>query len=290
MKLTLVCVAPGLLSQDFVTKVTEILEQLSVSNLKLEQSTSQKIVLTFEGQLEELKAPLKALSIVFKVDYALMPQKLFETPKKLVLFDMDSTLIQAEVIDEMAKIYGVGEQVQSITKRAMNGELNFDQSLMERLSLLKGLTKKQLEEIHARMPLSPGVPEFMAIAHKHGIKTAIVSGGFQFFADPLKKDLGMNYAYANQLEFDGDKLTGKSVGAIVNAQRKLDLLVTLAQQEQVPFDQVVAVGDGANDIPMLLKAGLGIAYHAKEKVKEATAYHLEYGPMTTILSFMGLEG
>jgi len=236
----------------------------------------------------KIKTDLMNLSSLHKVDMAFMRDNVFRFNKRLIVFDMDSTLIQAEVIDEMAKVWGIGEKVQAITERAMNGELNFDEALRERVSLLKGLPKDKMEEIFETLPLTPGAEKFIQVVKGLGFKTAIVSGGFKYFAESLRKKLNIDYAFANDLEWDGDKLSGKVKGQIVNAAQKAFILELLAQQEQIHLDQVVAVGDGANDLPMLAKAGLGIAFHAKEKVKREANHQMSFGPMTTILSFLGI--
>lgn len=240
--------------------------------------------------LEKLKFDLMNLSNVHRIDTAFMRDNVFRFNKRLIVFDMDSTLIQAEVIDEMAEVHGIGDKVKEITERAMNGELNFDEALRERVALLKGLERKKMEQIYERLELTPGAEKFIKMVKTLGFKTAIVSGGFKYFAENLRQKLGIDYAFANDLEWNGDVLTGKVKGQIVNAQQKAFILELLAQQEHIHLEQVVAVGDGANDLPMLAKAGLGIAFHAKEKVKREARHQMSHGPMTTILYFLGIPG
>lgn len=240
--------------------------------------------------LERIKFDLMNLSNIHKIDMAFMRDNLFRFNKRLIVFDMDSTLIQAEVIDEMAAVHGIGEKVKEITERAMNGELNFDEALRERVALLKGLDRKKMEGIFNELQLTPGAEKFIQMVKNLGFKTAIVSGGFKYFAENLRKKLGIDYAFANDLEWDGDILTGRVKGQIVNSQQKAFILELLAQQEHIHLEQVVAVGDGANDLPMLAKAGLGIAFHAKEKVKREARHQMSHGPMTTILYFLGIPG
>jgi len=240
--------------------------------------------------LERIKFDLMNLSNIHKIDMAFMRDNLFRFNKRQIVFDMDSTLIQAEVIDEMAAVHGIGEKVKEITERAMNGELNFDDALRERVALLKGLDRKKMEGIFNELELTPGAEKFIQMVKDLGFKTAIVSGGFKYFAENLRKKLGIDYAFANDLEWDGDILTGKVKGQIVNSQQKAFILELLAQQEHIHLEQVVAVGDGANDLPMLAKAGLGIAFHAKEKVKREARHQMSHGPMTTILYFLGIPG
>lgn len=240
--------------------------------------------------LERIKFDLMNLSNTHRIDMAFMRDNLFRFNKRLIVFDMDSTLIQAEVIDEMAEVHGIGEKVKEITERAMNGELNFDEALRERVALLKGLDRKKMEGIFQKLELTPGAEKFIQMVKNLGFKTAIVSGGFKYFAENLRQKLGIDYAFANDLEWDGDVLTGRVKGQIVNSQQKAFILELLAQQEHIHLEQVVAVGDGANDLPMLAKAGLGIAFHAKEKVKREARHQMSHGPMTTILYFLGIPG
>lgn len=218
-----------------------------------------------------------------------LKENVFRRNKRLIVFDMDSTLIQAEVIDELAKANNAGEEVSEITERAMNGELNFDQSLKERVSKLKGLDVSKMQNILEELPLTPGVEEFITKVKSHDYKIAIISGGFSFFANALKEKLGLDYAFSNELEIEGNKLTGKVKGTIINAEQKALLVDLISQQEKITLEQVVAIGDGANDLQMLSKAGLGIAFHAKEIVKKKAQNQMSHGPMTTILYFLGLK-
>ncbi len=203
---------------------------------------------------------------------------------------MDSTLIQAEVIDELAKAHGVGHEISEITERAMNGELDFNESLIARVSKLKGLDASVMEGILSNLPLTPGVEDFLKTIKKLGYKVAVISGGFTFFAEALKEKLGLDYAFANELEIIDGKLTGNVLGTIVNAEQKAILVNLIAQQENISLEQVVAIGDGANDLPMLSRAGLGIAFHAKDIVKKKAQNHMSHGPMTSILYFLGIPG
>jgi phosphoserine phosphatase len=201
---------------------------------------------------------------------------------------MDSTLIQSEVIVEMAKEFGVGDQVHDITERAMNGEINFDESLKQRVMLLKGMPQSDLSKILNKIELTEGAEDFIQTIQSLGHKTAIISGGFNFCANHFKEKLNIDYSFSNDLEISKGKLTGFVKGAIVNAEKKAMLLELLAQQENINLEQVVAIGDGANDLPMLAKAGLGIAFHAKEIVKKNANQHMSHGPMTSILYFLGI--
>lgn len=224
-----------------------------------------------------------------RFDFFFVPAEKKNVKPKLVVFDMDSTLIQNEVIDEMAMLFGKGEEVKLITERAMNGELDFDGSLKARVSLLKGLNQENLKDVLKVLKVTKGVPEFLQTCKRHGVKSAVVSGGFQFFANHFKELLGLDYAYANTLEFQDGQLTGNVTGEIVNGNRKAILLQELAAKEGLLLDETIAIGDGANDIPMLKKAGLGFAFHAKEKVKREIQHQINFGTMDVISYYLDLE-
>lgn len=291
----LCCVSGSKISEEFTSAILDFLKVKSATVHKTESLTenglrAMDIYLAYNGPAESLKFDLMDLSNKYQTDMAMIPHDEKRANARLIVFDMDSTLIQHEVIVEMAKVYGIGPQVEKITERAMNGELNFDDALKERVALLKGLKRSEMESIMSHLKLSPGVETLIREVKKKGYKTAIVSGGFKFFADNFKNQLGMDYAFANDLEFDGDVLTGKVKGKIINAQEKANLVEELAKKENISVDQVVAVGDGANDLLMLAKAGFGIAFHAKEKVRKEARYQVGYGSMTTLLYFLGIPG
>lgn len=278
-----VCISHQMIPEAFLQELpTKLSSYAPVKQIKFNLTLDNE-------QYELLNNTLQDLSRLYQVDVALIPKHIFEAKKGLVVFDMDSTLIIQEVIVEMAKIAGVGDQVKLITARAMNGEMGFDESLSQRLALMKGFNRNQMEGILKNLKFTPGVEEFVATLRSLGIKTAIASGGFEYFARDIQRQLQMDYVFANDLEFDGDSLTGKIVGPIVNAEAKEKIIIELAQKEGLTLDQVVAIGDGANDIPMLLKAGLGIAIHAKEKVQRTARYRINFGPMTHALGFMNHE-
>ena len=202
---------------------------------------------------------------------------------------MDSTLIKTEVIDELADRAGVGEEVRAITESAMRGEIDFTESFKQRVALLKGLDEKALEEIANQLPIMDGAERLMGILKKCGYKIAILSGGFSFFGNHLKKLFDVDYVYANELEIVEGKLTGNYLGDIVDGKRKAELLRLIAQVEKIDLEQVIAVGDGANDLPMLNIAGLGIAFHAKPKVKENAQQSISTIGLDGILYFLGFR-
>jgi phosphoserine phosphatase len=223
------------------------------------------------------------------VDVAFQEDNIYRRNRRLVCFDMDSTLIQTEVIDEMAKHHGVGEQVRAITESAMRGEIEFNESFKKRLSLLKGLDVSVLHEIAESLPVTEGAARLISTLKKFGFKIAILSGGFMFFGEHLKRKLDIDYVYANEFEILNGKLTGGYVGEIVDGKRKAELLKLLAQVEKLNLEQVIAVGDGANDLPMLNLAGLGIAYHAKPKVKENAQHAISSVGLDGILYLLGFN-
>lgn len=210
--------------------------------------------------------------------------------RRLVCFDMDSTLIGTEVIDELADRAGVGDKVKAITERAMRGEIDFNESFRERVALLKGLDTSVMQDIAENLPITEGLDRLMTVLKRTGYKTAILSGGFTYFGNYLKRRFGFDYVYANELEVDDQgRLTGRSIGEIVDGKRKAELLKVMAQVEQVDIQQTVAVGDGANDLPMLSTAGLGIAFHAKPKVKANADQSLSTIGLDGILYFLGFK-
>jgi phosphoserine phosphatase len=221
------------------------------------------------------------ISSALNVDISFQEDNMYRRNRRLVCFDMDSTLIQTEVIDELADLAGVGEQVRAITESAMNGEIDFSESFKKRMALLEGLSEAVLQNVAINLPITKGAHRLMKALKYYGYKTAILSGGFTYFGEYLQKELGIDYVYANKLEIIDGKLTGKYLGEIVDGQKKAEYLKAIAEKEGIHINQTIAVGDGANDLPMLNLAGLGIAFHAKQKVKENAA---------TSISSLGLDG
>lgn len=236
-----------------------------------------------------MQAEFLAVAQDLNVDIAFQQDSLFRRNRRLAVFDMDSTLIEAEVIDELAKAAGVGEQVSEITERAMRGELDFSESFKERLALLKGLDVSVLDEIGASLRLTEGAETLFSELKRLGYKTAILSGGFTYFAKQLQAKLGIDYVFANELEVVDGKVTGVAVEPIVNAQRKADLLRELAHKEGLSLEQTIAVGDGANDLPMLAIAGLGVAFRAKPLVKQSAKQAISTLGLDGVLYLLGFR-
>lgn len=238
----------------------------------------------------EMQREFMQLASELNFDISMQEDTLFRRSRRLICFDMDSTLIRTEVIDELADRAGVGEEVRRITESAMRGEIDFKESFTKRVALLKGLDESVMKEIAENLPITEGVERMMRVLKRSGYKTAILSGGFTYFGNYLKQKYGFDYVYANELEIDDDgKLTGRYVGDIVDGQRKRELLRLLCQVENINIAQTIAVGDGANDLPMLSEAGLGIAFHAKPKVKAEAGQSISTIGIDGVLYFLGFK-
>ena len=238
---------------------------------------------------DEMQQDLMRLSSELEVDFSFQRDNMYRRMRRLICFDMDSTLIQTECIDELAERAGVGEQVRAITESAMRGEIDFKESFAQRVALLKGLDESVMKEIAENMPITEGVERLMFVLKRYGYKIAILSGGFTYFGEYLQKKFGIDYVYANELEIIDGKLTGRYLGDVVDGKRKAELLRLIAQVEKVDIAQTIAVGDGANDLPMLSLAGLGIAFHAKPKVVANARQSINTIGLDGVLYFLGFK-
>ena len=290
------------ISAEVLAKVTSVLSDNSldiyhITRLtgripleSLDKGAQACIEFLVRGSVEsasEFQQQLMELATQLDVDLAYQKDDLYRRNRRLVVFDMDSTLIKQEVIDELALEAGVGPQVSEITEQAMRGEIDFDESLQKRVALLKGLSEESLGVVADRLELNEGAERLINRLNHLGMKTAILSGGFNYFGEHLRQRLNMDYLHANRLEIVVGKLTGKVLGEIVNGECKARLLGEIATSEGLLLDQVIAVGDGANDLPMLGKAGLGIAFHAKPLVRETASHSLSRLGLDAILYLMG---
>ena len=242
-----------------------------------------------EEQRASFQADLLEACNAGGLDFSFQKDDIYRRSRRLICFDMDSTLIHTECIDQLAEKAGVGDQVRAITESAMRGEIDFTESFTRRVGLLKGLDESVMEEIARNLPYNEGLERMMTILKRVGYKTAILSGGFTYFGKYLQQKFGFDYVYANELEIENGKLTGRYVGDVVDGRRKAELLRLLCQVEHINLAQAVAVGDGAHDLPMLGLAGLGIAYHAKPKVKANAKQSISSIGLDGILYFLGLK-
>ena len=236
-----------------------------------------------------MQSKLLKLSSELEMDFSFQLDNMYRRMRRLICFDMDSTLIETEVIDELADRAGVGEQVRAITEQAMRGEIDFKESFTQRVALLKGLDVSVMEDIAQHLPITEGVDRLMFVLKQYGYKIAILSGGFTYFGQHLQKKYGIDYVYANELEIIDGKLTGRYLGDVVDGKRKAELLRLIAQVEKVDIAQTIAVGDGANDLPMLGIAGLGIAFHAKPKVVANAKQSINTIGLDGVLYFLGFK-
>ncbi|MBM4340994.1 MAG: phosphoserine phosphatase SerB [Deltaproteobacteria bacterium] len=239
--------------------------------------------------LSRLKERVIASSHKLNIDLSLQKMEAYRKNKRLVFFDMDSTLVDMEMINEMAQRAGVFKEVSRITEKAMRGDIDFEESLTQRVALLKGLRVEELEKIRNEMKLSEGAEDLVSTLKNLGFRVGLVSGGFDYFSDFLKEKLGLDFAYANQLEIKNGSLTGKVLGRIVDNTYKAKIVNMVSEEEGVLLDQTVAIGDGANDVLMLGQAGLGIAYNAKERLERAASMSLGRARLRNILYILGIS-
>lgn len=255
-------------------------------------NTNACIELEISGETDSsknLRADLMALTQTFNIDIAFQRESIHRRNRRLFAFDMDSTLIQGEVIDELARLKGVGDEVAKITAAAMRGELDFKQSFTKRIALLRGLPANQIENVLQTIPLAEGAERLISTLNLLGYKTAILSGGFTFFGKYLQDKLGIDYVFANELEIVNGSVTGKVGSEIVDGKKKAALLKEIAEKENISLDQVVAIGDGANDLPMLSIAGMGIAFHAKPLVRKSADHSLSFLGLDSLLYLIGVR-
>ncbi len=278
-----------------VHSITSILYQLGI-NVERTTLTARDRLITIEFLVDLRKSDEELLRKRLKeevenegLDVVIQPYELFKRNKRLIVFDMDSTLVDAEVIDELAKAAGVEEEVRKLTEKAMRGEIDFKEALRERVRLLKGLPVEVLEKIYGQIKLTEGAKELIKSLKESGYKVALVSGGFTYFTDRLKEELGLDYAFGNELEIEDGKLTGRIKGRIIDAEEKARIIEELARKEGISRENVVAVGDGANDRIMIENAGLGIAFNAKKVLKEVADGTLSKDHLIGLAGVLGLN-
>jgi phosphoserine phosphatase len=274
-----------------IDAITRLSGRMSL-NEEENENMRASVEMSVRGTLKDranLQMQLMDIAQALRLDISFQEENLFRRSRRLICFDMDSTLIKTEVIDELADRAGVGEKVRAITEAAMRGEMDFNESFAQRVKLLKGLDESVMVDIAENLPIMDGADRLMSTLKKFGFKIAILSGGFTYFGNYLKQRFGADYLYANELEREDGKLTGNYIGEIVDGRRKAELMRLIAQVEDIDLQQVIAVGDGANDLPMINQAGLGIAFHAKPKVKENAKQSISNIGLDGVLYLLGYK-
>ncbi|OEU47622.1 MAG: phosphoserine phosphatase SerB [Desulfobulbaceae bacterium S3730MH12] len=273
-----------------IDSITRLSGRISIINPQAKLRASiQMIVSGKPNNVKDMRAKFMQISRETGIDISFHVENIYSGNRKLVAFDMDSTLIHAEVINELAKLAGVGEQVAAITESAMRGEIDFKESFRKRVALLKGLKVSELENLTLALPLSEGAALVCRTLKGLGYKLAILSGGFTFVGDHLKEKLGFDYVYANELDVLNGKVTGEVCGEIIDGEKKAELLKEIAERENITLAQTIAVGDGANDLPMISCAGLGVAFHAKPIVRERAGNAISTVGLDGLLYLLGIH-
>lgn len=290
------------LTAEQISKVTKVISDKNLNIDAIKRLTGRasliqkndypkaSIQMSIRGAMQnkvEFTEKFMQISRELDVDIAFQEDNMFRRNRRLVCFDMDSTLIQTEVIDELAELAGVGNEVKNITELAMQGEIDFSESFVRRMKLLKGLKEEVLKEVAINLPITKGARRLINTLKMNGFKTAILSGGFTYFGEYLQKELGIDYVFANQLEIKDGLLTGEYIGEIVDGNKKAELLKEISRIEGIDINQTIAIGDGANDLPMLNLAGLGIAFHAKPKVKDEAQSSISSVGLDGVLYLLG---
>ena len=273
-----------------IDSISRLTGRISLANPQPNPRAS--IQLTTSGKPADVTAMRKRFMEISRetgIDISFHVDSIYTRNRKLVVFDMDSTLIQVEVIDELAKVAGVGAEVAAITAAAMRGELDFKESFRRRVALLRGLDEHKLSRITESLPLAEGAEIVTKTLKGLGYKLGILSGGFTFVGEYLRKRLGFDYVYANTLDIAAGKVTGEVVGEIIDGEKKAELLITIAAEENIHLDQTIAVGDGANDLPMISLAGLGVAFHAKPVVREKAGNTISSVGLDGLLYLIGIH-